>query len=149
MMAAPSLHTPLSTEISIRPLSIYPWGPPDSISCNFHEADLEADDSSEADPLFTALSYTWGSEHDSRKISVNGHSVTIRRNLYDFLVYAKREGWVYNLWIDALCINQSDTHEKNKQVALMGHIYSRAYRVLIWLGELGDPESQGLLDFQK
>lgn len=39
------------------------------------------------------------------------------------------------IWVDALCINQSDTLERNKQVGMMGTIYSRAFFVFIWLGE--------------
>lgn len=39
------------------------------------------------------------------------------------------------IWIDALCINQSDIQERNSQVGMMGTIYSRAFFVFIWLGE--------------
>ena len=38
------------------------------------------------------------------------------------------------LWIDALCINQNDDSEKEKQVAMMGTIFERAQNVVIWLG---------------
>jgi hypothetical protein len=39
------------------------------------------------------------------------------------------------LWIDFICINQSDVLEKNHQVKRMGEIYSNASRVVAWLGE--------------
>lgn len=42
------------------------------------------------------------------------------------------------LWTDSLCLDQSNHSELNAQVARMGDIYSRAQRVLIWLG----PNSQ-------
>lgn len=38
------------------------------------------------------------------------------------------------LWIDAVCINQSDITEKSWQVAQMGDVYSGARRTLIFLG---------------
>jgi hypothetical protein len=38
------------------------------------------------------------------------------------------------LWVDALCINQEDTRERNHQVKQMGAIYQRAERVVVWLG---------------
>jgi hypothetical protein len=38
------------------------------------------------------------------------------------------------LWIDAICINQSDNEEKSQQVRLMGEIYSKAEVVRVWLG---------------
>lgn len=42
------------------------------------------------------------------------------------------------LWIDAICINQSDDDEKSHQVAMMGDIYGKAATGLLWLGE--EPE---------
>ena len=39
------------------------------------------------------------------------------------------------LWVDAVCINQADTNERNAQVAIMKYIYSNATQVVIWLGE--------------
>ncbi|KAH9235258.1 hypothetical protein K456DRAFT_52124 [Colletotrichum gloeosporioides 23] len=38
------------------------------------------------------------------------------------------------LWIDAFCINQSDSEEKRHQVLLMHRIYSAARHVIVWLG---------------
>ncbi|KAK2780421.1 heterokaryon incompatibility protein [Colletotrichum kahawae] len=38
------------------------------------------------------------------------------------------------LWIDAFCINQSDSQEKRHQVLLMHRIYSAARNVIVWLG---------------
>ncbi|KAK1756980.1 heterokaryon incompatibility protein-domain-containing protein [Echria macrotheca] len=42
------------------------------------------------------------------------------------------------LWIDAICINQEDEVEKTQQVNLMADIYSRASKVIVWLGEADD-----------
>ena len=39
------------------------------------------------------------------------------------------------VWIDAICINQTDIEERSQQVEMMGLIYSKAVRNLIWLGE--------------
>ena len=38
-------------------------------------------------------------------------------------------------WYDALCINQKDNEEKSKQVQLMGAIYFKVLRVIIWLSK--------------
>jgi hypothetical protein len=38
------------------------------------------------------------------------------------------------LWIDALCINQAQTNERDAQVRQMHNIYATAKRVLAWLG---------------
>ena len=39
------------------------------------------------------------------------------------------------LWVDAICINQSDIPERNNQVKQMHWMYQLAERVIIWLGE--------------
>lgn len=38
-------------------------------------------------------------------------------------------------WIDAICINQDDTEEKNQQVSMMGDIYTKSVTTWVWLGE--------------
>jgi hypothetical protein len=37
------------------------------------------------------------------------------------------------LWIDAICIDQTSTAERNQQVPLMAEIYGKAGQVLVWL----------------
>lgn len=39
------------------------------------------------------------------------------------------------IWADAICINQKDTEEKNKQVAQMAEVYKVATQTVIFLGE--------------
>lgn len=46
------------------------------------------------------------------------------------------------IWIDALCINQSDILERNEHVKTMGQIYANASHVRIWLGEAIGTESE-------
>lgn len=37
-------------------------------------------------------------------------------------------------WIDMLCINQNDTDERSRQVAMMREIFGYAELVVAWLG---------------
>ncbi|KAL2264490.1 hypothetical protein VTJ83DRAFT_7000 [Remersonia thermophila] len=47
----------------------------------------------------------------------------------------KKDIWVLQLWIDAICIDQwNATQETTVQIPLMVEIYSRAARVTAWLG---------------
>ncbi|RSM12358.1 hypothetical protein CEP52_002547 [Fusarium oligoseptatum] len=39
-----------------------------------------------------------------------------------------------NIWIDQICINQSDLQERNSQVMLMGRIFKQSRLCLVWLG---------------
>jgi hypothetical protein len=45
------------------------------------------------------------------------------------------------LWIDALCIDQANTHERQHQVQQMGQIYAKAKEVVVWLGKSVTTES--------
>lgn len=42
------------------------------------------------------------------------------------------------VWIDAICINQKNDSEKEKEIPLMRNIYGKAQCVVIWLGEHAD-----------
>lgn len=85
---------------------------------------------------FTCLSYCWGPATVTRQILLNGKPFLVRRNLYDFLEMQQRTQATPDVyWIDALCIDQTNTAERNHQVAQMGAIFSSALGVQIWLGK--------------
>ncbi|KAH3916584.1 hypothetical protein HBI56_047660 [Parastagonospora nodorum] len=90
---------------------------------------------------YTALSYRWGpatSPKDVAWIEVNGENVCVRRNLWDFLDAMRKIKFQGPFWIDALCINQSNIEEKERQLRLMPTIYQKADTVIVWLGIPGD-----------
>jgi hypothetical protein len=68
-------------------------------------------------------------------IIINGKPHHVRQNLLDFLEMARRNHHSKALWIDALCIDQTNASERNHQVQMMGVIYSQAIEVLPWLGK--------------
>jgi len=101
---------------------------------------------------YEALSYAWGSPDEKNPNSVAivasfqnlaGENVplgtlSIRANLASALRYLRDPAASRTLWADSLCINQLDLDERASQVILMGEIYTRAQRVIIWLGEPAD-----------
>jgi hypothetical protein len=87
-------------------------------------------------PRYEALSYTWGSPAECRDIYVNGKAYTVRQNLWCALLHLRSPTTSRCMWIDAICINQDDTRERNHQVAQMSQIYQKAERVVVWLGPL-------------
>lgn len=64
-----------------------------------------------------------------------GSSVPVTENLHLALKHLRLKDRERTLWIDALCINQSDTRERTHQVTRMSSIYERASLVVVWLGE--------------
>jgi hypothetical protein len=87
----------------------------------------------------------WGGNDDHR-INVNGYTFFVRRNLVLALDYLRYEKGKRTLWIDAICINQSNTNERNHQVSQMGQIYRNARRVVVWIG-MPDPWSSSAIKF--
>ncbi len=89
-------------------------------------------------PDYEALSYCWGGQEPNFPIPCNNHRLLITRNVANALRYLRHKDKKRILWIDAICINQSDLGEKNYQVAMMYNIYRSAREVHVWLG----PESE-------
>lgn len=84
---------------------------------------------------YDALSYTWGSGENAEVMVCNGAKLPIGNGLSEALRALRRaQKQVRYLWVDAICINQSDNEEKSKQVWNMLTIYEKATRVIAWLG---------------
>jgi hypothetical protein len=93
---------------------------------------------------YEAISYAWGSDTPSATIEisdpVSSTVLAMRPNVDTMLRHLRYEKKERRLWIDALCINQEDAKEKERQVQFMGKIYEEADSVIVWLG----PTSGGL-----
>lgn len=82
---------------------------------------------------FDAISYCWGSPEESKNIICDDKAFSVMADLHDMLCHLY-EPCCRKLWIDAICINQSDDGEKARQVRIMDQIYKTALNVLVWLG---------------
>ncbi|KAH8731580.1 heterokaryon incompatibility protein-domain-containing protein [Phaeosphaeriaceae sp. PMI808] len=87
---------------------------------------------------FKALSYTWGTSGQTHSIYLSDIEVKITATLDKAMRYLRHPTEVVTLWIDQVCIDQDNDHEKNDQIPLMGKIYSSAEEVLVWLGPAAD-----------
>ncbi|EHK47191.1 hypothetical protein TRIATDRAFT_194157 [Trichoderma atroviride IMI 206040] len=101
------------------------------LSCDLFQAVLHQRD--EIIP-YEALSYTWGPTGGHHSLVVNDRKMSITANLYLALKSLRYPHSDRILWIDAVCINQSNVKERNHQVAQMSHIYKQASRVIFFLG---------------
>ena len=100
----------------------------DPLECRFIETTLESN------PQYNAVSYCWGDEADPSTILCHGKYLPVTRNLDAALRRFRQASEDIPLWIDSICINQQDIIECHRQVYLMGDIYHKASKVLIWLG---------------
>ncbi|KAK8016948.1 heterokaryon incompatibility protein-domain-containing protein [Apiospora rasikravindrae] len=87
-------------------------------------------------PPYEALSYVWSINPAPAHLELEGQPVAITEGLEDILFRLRYAAAPRTLWIDRLCINQSDTAEKSAQVSRMRAIYSSCTRALLWMGEL-------------
>ena len=83
---------------------------------------------------YDALSYVWGNKNPPSLIICEGKAIQITRNLEEALLHLRFQTEPRTLWVDNICIDQGNVLERNHQVNRMGQIYSKAKKVLVWLG---------------
>ncbi|KAH7382404.1 heterokaryon incompatibility protein-domain-containing protein [Phaeosphaeria sp. MPI-PUGE-AT-0046c] len=120
---------------------VFPWLPdqPLSLTTTVHELDDEPD--------FYALSYVWGPAPPSISVSCNGSSLFVTQSAYEILNIALQTG--ETIWIDAICIDQSNPREKAIQIPLMKTIYANATAVVMYLGASNPMSDAFMSDFPR
>jgi hypothetical protein len=103
-------------------------------------------------PKYAALSYVWGGFSLStdllyiqlQKDSDPQAQLPITSNCRDALRVLRRQHGSITIWVDAICIDQSNEHEKSWQITLMGEIFAWARPVYVWLGPKTVASDRGL-----
>ncbi|KAB5513112.1 heterokaryon incompatibility protein-domain-containing protein [Coniochaeta sp. 2T2.1] len=137
-------YSPLPAGKSIRLLTLHPGqdGEPLQMCLSHHVLSDGGRDS------FSALSYAWGDATDLQPVSCDGKTIGISKNLSACLKHIRLADAARILWIDVICINQEDLEERASQVGIMGEIYSKAEKVLIWLGEGNEDTKNGVFSLE-
>ena len=134
-------YSSLLYDDSIRLLKLLPAskdGNERVLSCDLEDCRLSGNTS------FEALSYTWGPPVFPEVLHTCNGVLQITENLALALRNLRFKERVRYLWVDAVCINQSDTADKSRQVAMMGSIYKSASRVICWLGQTDESISYAM-----
>ncbi|KAM7191290.1 Heterokaryon incompatibility protein (HET) domain containing protein [Naviculisporaceae sp. PSN 640] len=135
-------HRPLQSMDSIRLLKLLPRRPFGAVRCELVEipvTDL---------PAYEAISYTWGQDGFIGRISVEGKALPVTPTVEDLLYQLSSYVSSRFLWIDQICINQSDKTEKESQIPLMRQIYQSSSNVIVWLPGVKEPfKARGMLAF--
>lgn len=136
-------HSQLSLPTSIRLLRLLPSErDSEDLRGELFEYDLQK--SNKPISPYEALSYVWGSEDRPQAILIDNYGLNVTHNLYTALLRLRDHSIPRIIWVDAICINQQKDQEKEHQISLMTEIYSKASRVIIWLGEAQDNSSEVL-----
>jgi hypothetical protein len=125
------IHSPLDPQNpQIRLLALHPGAFEDPVFCQLNIYSLEEQ------PVYEALSYVWGDAATTLPIYVGSQRKRFEAttNLECALRHLRYQDRGRILWVDAICINQSDDAEKSQQVRMMRKIFAGAERVLAWLG---------------
>ncbi|KAF2851966.1 HET-domain-containing protein [Plenodomus tracheiphilus IPT5] len=139
-------------QTTIRVAALQPGAYQDVIQLSFQTRLLKPSEpqASETTILnYEALSYAWGNNDQQSHVLMDTlgkpqGTIAITRNLDVALRHLRSKSQFRSLWIDALCINQSDDVEKGMQVAIMGKIFSLASSVIAWLGPQENQSSEAL-----
>ncbi|KAJ0310953.1 hypothetical protein COL5a_008852 [Colletotrichum fioriniae] len=139
-----AIYKPLESQTDIRLLTLEPGEFADPIRCTL------ALSSTASMVDYDAISYTWASEDGAmawtQPITLDGRVFLVTANCETALRRVRSRGAQRVVWIDAVCMNQQDVEERGHQVRLMPQIYSRAQRVLVYVGE-PVPEEEALFRF--
>ena len=99
---------------------------------------------------YHALSYSAGNLKDIVQVKIESIDFNVFRSVWEVMQQMRSFNNEHGagdhakewppIWIDQICINQSDLTEKASQVLFMQTIYASASNVLLWLGkvEVGD-----------
>ncbi|KAM7212498.1 Heterokaryon incompatibility protein (HET) domain containing protein [Rhypophila decipiens] len=92
-------------------------------------------------PIYEAVSYTWTDEKGDDSVcrtircGPDDEVIGITRNCETALLRLRRRNVDRRLWVDAVCIDQSQVEERNHQVKNMMAIFRSALRVVVFLGD--------------
>lgn len=124
-------YTSLQHPNNLRFITLHPGRLDEDVTISLRESSFDKT----SPPYYEALSYVWGSEADPKPVHVDDQGVLlVTQNLFVALQHLRLETEARTLWVDALCINQSDNDEKSEQVNMMGEVFRLASRVTAWLG---------------
>ena len=128
-------YEPIQDVGNIRVFCTHP-GVGSVVECSIQEVSFAAS------PVFEALSYVWGEPTSSHYLQVRltsestaPNTLRITRSLYNALRDLRDNDGQRCVWADAVCIDQSNATERESQLQMMDKIYSRAAKVVTYIGE--------------
>lgn len=123
---------------SIRVATIHPGVGDDNVLVDLHIESFTI----HSLPRYETLSYVWGSTEAPQLVYIGDCDRTtlqVTANLKTAMQHLRYLDQERVMWVDCLCIKQSDDIEKGAEVARMGELFAWAAHVVVWLG----PEANG------
>ncbi|KAF4870721.1 Heterokaryon incompatibility protein 6, OR allele [Colletotrichum siamense] len=127
----------------------------DSDPCDSDPYDSDSDDS-DSYSLEARMKWEWPWDHEqgfqelllvpwfqrvwilqevaNASAAINGEKLSVTHNLHIALTHLRHLENDRVLWVDAVCIDQTNHKERSHQVQRMGNVYRQATQVVVWLG---------------
>jgi len=139
-------YSPLAKPTEIRLLSICAGASQLDICCDLIKADL-----ANLTCEYEALSYVWGDSSKPCKIYVgpSGQVLPVTMSAHTALRCLRHADKPRLVWVDAICIDQTNIPERNSQVTMMARIYKSASRVVVNLGKATHEVETGIKYLQE
>lgn len=96
------------------------------------------------DRPYKTLSYVWGDLKKLDQITVEGVEFNVVGNLNGALKHLRQSSAEIVIWIDAICIHQTDPNERSAQVARMSEVYENSEETKVWLGPKRDDNPRAI-----
>ncbi|KAL5423764.1 hypothetical protein PMIN04_003658 [Paraphaeosphaeria minitans] len=137
-------HLNYSRGQEIRICVLFPGRTPDDVVVDLMHVNVRNH------PSYEAISYSWatqdGDDSLSKTVDCHGGTILVTKTCEAALRRLRLPGRNRYLWVDAVCIDQTNVEERNHQVGFMGTIYANASQVVIYLGP-GTPATDRLLNY--
>lgn len=114
------------------------------ISCDIITAELDLA------PHYDAVSYVWGKSESSGAIMIGiekNSCIPITKNASRVLASITPLRGTRYIWIDSICIDQSNTSEKEVQIPLMSKIYAGAQETVAFLNPAPNADTDAAIAF--
>ncbi|KFY84963.1 hypothetical protein V500_08826 [Pseudogymnoascus sp. VKM F-4518 (FW-2643)] len=109
---------------------------------------------------YETMSYVWGTPRFTQTIELESQPFGVTPHLENALRHLRLASRDRTIWVDAVCINQSDDVERGEQVMLMKQIYESCAGNLVWLHPMvptaslvsefsGEDQDEGVVDEEK
>ena len=131
------LYTSLDSSLKeVRLLTVYPSEDSGAIiRSRLHKVQLANDPK----PEYETISYVWGDPTPKEWILIDSCRIQIPTSSDAVLRAIRHHSQPRTIWLDAVCIDQTNVREREQQVTLMEDVYRNTQNGIIYLGE-GDQD---------
>ncbi|KAL7923826.1 heterokaryon incompatibility domain-containing protein [Trichoderma austrokoningii] len=121
-------YTPLPDNRTIRVLTLYGGNAGDPLRGRLEPVSVDA--AGDYEPL----SYVWGDDALTHRISLPTARLKLTASLHHALTRLRPRVGFRRVWVDQICIDQRNEEERSQQVQFMNLIYRNGTHVQVWLG---------------